>query len=232
MLLEASRRGSGTLDELVARRLRGEPLPWIAGWLFFCGIRIRVDRGVFVPRPHTEALARRAAELLPDAGTAVDLCTGSGAVAAVMRRARPRAEVVATDVDPNAVACARRNGIWALRGDLDAPLPKAIRGTVDVVTAVVPYVPREELHLLPRDVLAHEPRLALDGGAGGTAVLGRAVKAAARLLAPSGCVLLEIGGDQADRVASAFTQHGLVDTRVHRDADGRDRVIEAQRLER
>jgi release factor glutamine methyltransferase len=228
-LLEASSEGLGPVDELVGRRVRGEPLAWITGRVRFCGVRVRVDPGVFVPRPHTEALARRAAGLLPDAGTAADLCTGSGAVAAVLRAAHPQARVYATDVDPAAVACARRNGVEAFEGDLDEPLPRSLPGGVDVVTAVVPYVPSDELHLLPRDVIAHEPRRALDGGPGGTGMLLRAAEAAGRLLAPDGVVLLELGGDQSDEVASVLGRAGLVGIRVHRDGEGRDRAIEALR---
>jgi release factor glutamine methyltransferase len=228
-LLEASSEGLGAVDGLVARRLRGEPIAWITGRARFCGLRIRIDRGVFVPRPHSQALARRASELLPDAGTAVDLCTGSGAVATVLQAAHPDAEVVATDIDPRAVACARHNGVKAFEGDLDEPLPRSLLGRVDVVTAVVPYVPTEELHLLPRDVIANEPRRALDGGPRGTVVLLRAVEAAARLLSRGGSVLLELGGDQTVHVASAFTEHGFADVLVHQDADGRARAIEARR---
>jgi release factor glutamine methyltransferase len=228
VLLGAATAGVGTIEELVARRLDGEPLAWVTGHTRFCGVRVAVDRGVFVPRPHTEALARRAVELLPTDGVAVDLCTGSGAVAVVLATGRPRATVVATDIDPVAVACARRNGVEAGLGALDAPVP-TLRGRADVVTAVVPYVPAEELHLLPRDVLAHEPRRALDGGPGGTAVLVPTVEAATRLLRPGGAVLLEIGGAQAGVVATALTETGFVGIRVHRDADGRDRAIEARR---
>ncbi|MGH7540126.1 MAG: methyltransferase, partial [Gemmatimonadota bacterium] len=119
------------LDELVARRRRGEPLAWVIGFTEFCGIRVRVDHGVYVPRPQTEALARRAASLLPADGIAVDLCTGSGAVAVVMRSARPNATVLATDSDDAAIACARSNGVTALLGDLDGPLPSQVAGRVD-----------------------------------------------------------------------------------------------------
>lgn len=120
-LLTAAREGVGPIEELVRRRLRGEPLAWITGSVTFCGLRVRIDAGVFVPRPHTEALARRAIELLPDEGIAVDLCTGSGAVALVLAAARPGATVLGTDVDPLAVACAGRNGVSATAGDLDGP---------------------------------------------------------------------------------------------------------------
>ncbi|HEX9124173.1 MAG TPA: HemK family protein methyltransferase [Actinomycetota bacterium] len=228
-LLRASSEGVGPIEELIARRLRGEPLAWITGSVRFCGVRVRVDPGVFVPRPHTQALARRAAALLPAVGIAVDLCTGSGAVAAVLGSAHPRAAVVATDVDPVAVACARRNGVRALVGDLDEPLPPSLRGRVDVMTAVVPYVPAEELHLLPRDVLANEPRHALDGGPRGTTMLVRAAEAVARWLRPGGSVLLELGGDQAGEVAAALADVGLSEIRVHRDGDRQDRAIEARR---
>jgi release factor glutamine methyltransferase len=227
-LFLASSEGVGRIEDLVARRLQGEPLAWITGSVLFCGVRILVDPGVFVPRPHTEAMARRAVALLPADGIAVDLCTGSGAVAAVLASAHPEATVMATDIDPIAVACARRNGVSALVGDLDEPLPPSLRGRVDVMTAVVPYVPTEELPFLPRDVLANEPRTALDGGPRGTTQLIRAGQAAARWLRPGGSVLLELGGDQAKEVAAAFEKVGLSGIRVHRDGDGQDRAIEAR----
>jgi release factor glutamine methyltransferase len=228
-LLEAANDGAGPIDRLVARRLEGEPLPWITGWVRFCDARVYVDPGVFVPRPQTEALARRAVALLPADGIAVDLCTGSGAIAVVLGAERPGATVIATDIDPVAVACARRNGVEALPGDLDEPLPPALRERVDVVTAVVPYVPTEELHLLPRDVLAHEPARALDGGPGGTAVLERAARAVPRWLRPGGTVLLELGGEQANELSATMADAGLTEIRVHRDEEGRDRAIEARR---
>jgi release factor glutamine methyltransferase len=228
-LLRASSEGVGPIEELIAHRLHGKPLAWITGSMRFCGVRVRVDPGVFVPRPHTQALARRAVSLLPDVGIAVDLCTGSGAVAVVLGSAHPAATVVATDVDPVAVACARRNGVSALVGNLDEPLSPSLRGRVDVMTAVVPYVPTEELHLLPRDVLANEPRRALDGGRRGTTVLVRAAEAAARWLRPGGSVLLELGGDQAGEVATTLADVGLSEIRVHGDGEEQDRAIEARR---
>jgi len=228
-LVRAAADGSRPLEELVARRLRGEPLAWITGFVYFCGIRVQVDSGVYVPRPHTQALARRAASLLPSDGIGVDLCTGSGAVAAVLGAAGHAATVLATDVDPAAVGCAQRNGVGALLGSLDEPFPGSIRGRVDVITAVVPYVPAEELHLLPRDVLAHEPRHALDGGPGGTTFLQQVARLSADCLAPGGRVLLELGGDQARPVAETMESAGLSDIRVHRDPDGDDRAIEGRR---
>ena len=231
-LLEASSEGAGPIERLVDRRLRGEPLAWVTGSVRFCGVRVQVDPGVFVPRPHTQALARRAVELLPADGIAVDLCTGSGAVASVLGSAHPQATIVATDIDPAAVACARRNGVRALVGDLDEPLSPGMRGRVDVMTAVVPYVPTEEMKFLPRDVLANEPPRALEGGRRGTTVLFRAAEAAAIWLRPGGVVLLELGGDQANEVAAVLARAGLSEIRMLRDGDGQDRAIEARRPDR
>lgn len=222
--------GHARLAAMVARRCTGEPLAWIVGTAPFCGLRVAVHPHVYVPRPQTEAMARWAVRCLPPGGTAVDLCTGSGAVALVLARRRPQATVLATEVDPLAVACARANGLVVLPGDLDAPLPVGAAGTVDVVTAVVPYVPTPALHLLPRDVLAHEPRLALDGGPDGCAVLRRAVAAGARLLRPGGWLVLELGGDQSGVVAPDLRAAGFGRPTVLRDEDGDDRAVAARRL--
>jgi release factor glutamine methyltransferase len=189
-------------------------------------LRLTVEPGVYVPRPFTEALARRAASLLPSDGVAVDLCTGSGAVAAVLGAAEPAATVLATDLDEAAVACARRNGVDARLGDLFAPVPPELRGRVDVVTAVTPYVPTAELHLLPRDVVAFEPHAALDGGPDGRTLLERVVRSAPAWLVPGGHLILELGGDEADPVSALMAEEGFVNVRVHQDDDDLDRLIE------
>ncbi len=170
--LVASAPDADSLEALVARRVAGEPLAWLTGTSRFCGTDVAVDPGVYVPRWQSETLAERAASLLPDRGTAVDLATGSGAIALVLSRRRPGARVVGTDVDPRAVACARRNGVTVLEGPLDDPLPDDLAGRVDVLCGVLPYVPTGALHLLPRDVLAYEPRRALDGGPDGLGPVG------------------------------------------------------------
>jgi len=227
-ILLAAANGTHGVDEMLERRVRGEPLAWVVGSTEFCGMRIAIDPGVFVPRPQSEALALRAAELLPAGGVAVDLCTGCGAIAAVLRARRPEATILGTELDPAAVSCARRNGVDARRGDLGEPLPAELRRRVDVVTGVVPYVPSEELHLLPSDVRAFEPPPALDGGAGGLTVLRRAAETAAVWLRRDGSAIFELGGDQATRMREVFARLGFDDVRVHRDEDGLDRAIEAR----
>ncbi len=215
------------LDSLVRRRLSGEPLAWITGSTHFCGTRIQVDPGVYVPRRQSEALALRAVVRLPAAGTAIDLCTGTGAVARTLSRHRPDARVMATDLDERAVACARANGVEAYRGDLFAPLPPALDGRVDVVTAVVPYVPTPDLALLHRDTFAFEAALSYDGGPDGTDILRRVIAESPRYLRRGGALLLELGGDQADLLEEPLTRLEFVDVTVLVDEDGDVRGIEA-----
>jgi release factor glutamine methyltransferase len=227
-LIAAAGDDPAVLAELVTRRTAGEPLAWLIGRIEFCGIAIAVEPGVYVPRWQSEPLARRAVELLPAGGTAVDLCTGSGAIAAVLAAADPSARVIGTELDEAAARCARRNGVDVRIGDLGEPLPGEIVGAIDVITAVVPYVPSEELQLLPRDVREHEPRLALDGGAGGTGVLLEVVRRSPRLLKRGGHLLLELGGDQPEPVRRALRAGGFGAIEVMRDAEGDARGVSAR----
>ncbi|MEZ5228535.1 MAG: hypothetical protein R2710_18250 [Acidimicrobiales bacterium] len=210
------------------RRLTGEPLAWICGSTPFCGLAITIRPGVYVPREHSEPLARRAAGLPPLRGIAVEICTGSGAIAAAIAAERLDVRVVATDLDPVAVACASDNGVDALQGDLFTPLPDALRGTVDVVVGVVPYVPRTALGLLQRDTLTYESPSAYDGGDDGTELLRRAITESTEFLRPGGSLLLELGADQADLLADALTANGFDLVKEHHDDDGDPRAIEAR----
>jgi len=215
------------LQAMVDRRLTGEPLAWITGTAPFCGLWIRVDPGVYVPRFQTEQVAVRAAERLPAAGTAVDLCTGSGAVAKTLMTRRPAARVVGADIDDCAVACARANGVEAYHGDLFSPLPRELQGHVDVVVGVVPYVPTPELALLQRDTFTFESPLAYDGGPDGTTLLRRVLTESRRFLRPGGALVLELGGDQAGTLRRDLERLGYVDVEVLEDEDGDARGVEA-----
>jgi release factor glutamine methyltransferase len=214
------------LDGWVRRRERGEPLAWITGSVVFCGRRLRVQPGVYVPRPQTELVAQRAADLLPTGGRAADLCTGSGAVAAHLRGEVPGATVIGVDADRRAVACARANGVPALVGDLGRPLRS---GAFDVVTSVAPYVPTGELRFLPADVQRYEPGAALDGGPDGLDLVRRVVAAAARLLRPGGWLVIELGGDQDDALAPSLVAHGFGEGTSCHDEDGDLRGVAARR---
>jgi release factor glutamine methyltransferase len=228
------------LRAMVARRVAGEPLQYVIGWAPFGRLRLAVGPGVFVPRPETEGLADRAANRLRAAGReasaapiAVDLCTGSGAIACFLAAEVPGARVLATELDPGALAWARGNaerfGVELLAGDLDQPLPPELAGHVDVLCANVPYVPSEAIATLPTDVRDHEPRLALDGGPDGLDVLRRLAPRAGRWLAPGGRLLCEIGEDQAEAAVALLAAAGLTGLAVHPDLVGRDRVVEGAR---
>ena len=209
--------GSGAppelLRSLVARRVAGEPLEHLLGRVDFCGLRIELDPGVFIPRQRTEALVRQAAAAAPPGAVLVDLCCGSGAVGrAVLERSGPR-ELHAVDVDPAAVRCARRNlapvGGQVYVGDLFAPLPARLRGRVGLLVANVPYVPTGELDGMPVEAREHEPRATHDGGPDGLDVLRRVLAAAPDWLAPGAAVLVEISEGQAGAARAAFAAAGL-----------------------
>ncbi len=172
-------------------------------------------------------LARRASARLPGSGTAIDLCTGTGAVAVALRAARPAARIVATDSDSQAVTCARANGVEAYQGDLFAAVPPSFRGETDVVVAVVPYVPSTEFHLLPRDTLRFEDPSHYDGGSDGADVLRRVVTDAPGFLRPGGAVLLELGGDQAEVLRPTLESLGYASVRTWSDEDGDLRGLQA-----
>ena len=216
------------LHDMVERRLTGEPLAWITGRTAFCGLDVTVEPGVYVPRWQSEPLARLAAGLLPPRGVGVDLCCGSGALAMVMQAARPGARVVATEIDPVAVRCARRNGVVVYRGDFDSALPAELAGEVDVMVGVLPYVPDDALHLLPRDVQHFEPQLALEGGPGGLVPVTSVVASSPSWLRRGGWLALEVGGDQVPRVTALFEAAGYGEIDVVEDEDGDPRAVYGQ----
>lgn len=218
---------AATLEAWLRRREQGEPQPWITGTLVFCGRPLYVAPGVFVPRSQTQDLARRAAAVLPEQGRAVDLCTGTGAIGAHLRAQVPTSHVVGVDVDPRAAACARRNGVPAVAADLAAPLRRPAGG-VDVVTAVAPYVPTDELQLLPSDVQRYEPRHALDGGADGLALVRRVVVEASHLLRRDGWLLLEVGADQDRALAPTLAAQGFDVAEAWHDDEGDLRGLAAR----
>ncbi|MGI8645733.1 MAG: putative protein N(5)-glutamine methyltransferase [Nocardioides sp.] len=215
-LLTEATADPAALEALVARRVAGEPLEHLLGWAEFCGLRVRVAPGVFVPRPRTALLVGGALVAAPqDRPVLVDLCCGSGAIALVLatRLADRRPELHAADVDAAAVACARRNlepvGGDVHLGDLADALPSSLRGQVDVLVANVPYVPSEHVASMPAEARDHEPRVALDGGPDGLDLVRRVAAAAPGWLAPGGTVLVESSAAQAVAAAALFETSGL-----------------------
>lgn len=212
-LLAAAAGSSPELEDLVRRRVDGRPLEHVLGWVDFCGLRLTVRAGVFVPRRRTGFLVRCAAETTSAGAVVVDMCCGCGAVGAVLAAADPTIELHAVDVDPEAARCARSNleprGGHVYLGDLYAPLPESLRGRVDVIVANAPYVPTSALATMPPEARLHEPGIALDGGGDGLEVYRRLAIPATEWLAPGGCLLVETGARQAAATAEILAAAGL-----------------------
>ncbi|GAB4086779.1 putative protein N(5)-glutamine methyltransferase [Myceligenerans cantabricum] len=260
------------LERLVAARIGGAPLEQVLGWAELWGRRWTVTPGVFVPRHRSELLVAEALshlrtqhgtrqttgarphtdEAAPDSDTwpadavVVDLCCGCGAlggsVALDLAGAGVDVELHASDVDPAATECARKNLAGVLAGpgtdsragrltavvqdgDLDSCLPASLRERADLLLCNAPYVPTGAIALMPREARDHEPRLALDGGADGLGVLRRVIAAAPTWLRPGGALLFETGHDQAEAAATAARDSGLTPRVVSDDALGATAII-------
>jgi release factor glutamine methyltransferase len=234
-LLISAARSEAELAALADRRTAGEPLEYVLGWAEFCGHRIAVDPAVFIPRRRTEFLAGQAIALAWPGAVVVDLCCGSGALAAALAAAVPGAEVHAADIDPAAVRCARRNlaaaGGQVYQGDLFGALPPGLRGRVDILLANVPYVPTREVGLLPPEARDHEARVALDGGADGLALLRRVAGGAPGWLASGGHLLSEISERQVAAATAAVTAAGLTASVARSEEHGATIVVAARPAE-
>jgi release factor glutamine methyltransferase len=199
------------LERMAGRRVAGVPLEQVLGWAEFCGLRILVEPGVFVPRQRTALLVDEAARRARPGDVVVDLCCGSGAVGAAVRAAVPGIELHAADLDEAAVRCARRNltGAEVHRGDLFEALPDRLRRRVAVLACNAPYVPSEAIALMPPEAREHEPRGTLDGGSDGLRVLARVIAGGDRWLAPGGAVLFEVGEHQVLAARRLVVDAGL-----------------------
>ncbi|WP_054813177.1 putative protein N(5)-glutamine methyltransferase [Nocardia arizonensis] len=221
LLVESAERTGAALEQMVARRVSGVPLEHLVGWAEFHGGRVAVAPGVFVPRRRTGFLVDLAADLLSERTvsrpTVLDLCCGSGALglalAAALAEDGVAIDLVAADIEPAAVACARGNlaayGARVYEGDLFAPLPAALRGRVDILLCNTPYVPTDMIAHMPPEARDHEPRRALDGGPDGLDVLRRVAARASVWLAPGGTLLVEESEGQAPTAAAILRRHGL-----------------------
>ena len=232
-VLASTAASPAELDAMVARRAAGEPLEHVVGWAEFAGLRVLVDPDVFVPRRRSEFLVEIAVLLAgrPD-GTVprvvVDLCCGTGALGLAVAARLGGVELHAADLDPAAVACARRNvepaGGHVYAGDLFTALPDSLRGRTEVLICNAPYVPTTEIAFMPAEARDHEALTALDGGADGLAILRRAAAEAGAWLAPGGVLLVETSERQAAAMAGVMAAAGL-SAQVHEDDESGATVV-------
>ena len=220
-----------TYRGLIERRCAGEPTQYLTGVREFYNRPFKVDPRVLIPRPETELLVEAALHALPKdgPGRALDVCTGSGCIAISLAAERPQSTVVATDISPDACALARENAtalgvadrVQVLEGSLYTPLPPEER--FDVVVSNPPYVSTGELAGLSPEV-KREPRLALDGGPDGLAVIRHVIEGALGVLKPGGLLAFEIGETQGAAVQGLLQAAGYEGVRVERDLERRERL--------
>lgn len=234
--------------QLVDRRAAGEPVQYIIGTQEFMGLRFYVDESVLIPRQDTELLVETAIEELkamkkPALGAleALDLCTGSGAIAISLGYYVPKVRITASDISPRALATAKKNAaayrqnITFLEGDLWEPFPvlekkRRAKKQYDLICSNPPYIPSDVIVGLQREVRDHEPLLALDGGPEGMDVYRRIFERLSWFLKPRGVVLLEIGHDQGQKITELAQEHDF-SVKIRKDLAGLDRLAVCRRAE-
>jgi release factor glutamine methyltransferase len=224
--LKAQERLAGYLE----RRLRHEPVSKITGWRQFWGRDFHISKAVLDPRPETETVIVEA--LKHPAATVLDLGTGSGILAVTLMAEWPKAQALATDISPAALAVAGKN---AARYDIGDRLSFAqsnwfegVQGEFDLIVANPPYIAMEEMAGLDRDVRDFDPHIALTPGGDGLDPYRLIAAAVGRHLSPDGRLIVEIGHQQAADVLQIFQDAGLSSLCCHLDLAGRDRVISAR----
>lgn len=230
--------------EFVKERTAGRPAKYIIGRSEFYSIGLKVDERVLIPRPETEILVERALEMLrarsaEEFALVVDLCTGSAAVAVAIARNFEEANIIATDVCPQAIDLARANAadcgvrerIEFLIGDLFEPLVMmGLEGKVDLIVTNPPYVSEGDWAKLPREIRKFEPRRALVAGPRGSEVQERVIGEAADFLKAGGTLLVEMDPSQRDTLAAAVAEcGGYAEPVFHKDYGRSLRVLEVRR---
>ncbi|MGN6715943.1 MAG: peptide chain release factor N(5)-glutamine methyltransferase [Candidatus Binatia bacterium] len=233
---------SDRYEDLLKRRLNREPLAYITGQQEFWSLDLIVSSDVLVPRPETELLVEIALKELANLADTklpriLELGTGSGAISVALATESPQAQIVATEISPAALAIARRNacrhgvskGIRFLQGDLFTALDQEHENDFDLVVSNPPYIPREEISNLEAEVSRWEPRAALDGGVDGLNFYRLIAQEAPDYLRQGGVVAVEIGATMSSSVLALFKDSAAyLDTQLHQDYSGRDRVIVAR----
>jgi len=247
-----SQNDIASFNALIERRINGECIAYITGKKEFYGLDFEVNQSVLTPRPETEILLEAALNYLKknnQTHRVLDLCTGSGAIAISLKSVMPYLEVYASDISSNALETAKRNSkrllnednqVKFLQGDLFAALPTACsplpasnstllnspasHPLFSLITSNPPYIPSDKINSLPREV-QNEPRIALDGGGTGLAVISRIIEEAPKFLINGALLLLEADPYQMKEINALFTKSGFHDINIYNDLAGFERVI-------
>ncbi|MGJ7909957.1 putative protein N(5)-glutamine methyltransferase [Neobacillus sp. LXY-1] len=221
-LLISEAKSKEELMNFVDKRASGFPLEYVVGFTTFCGLRIEIEPGVFIPRRRTEFLVQKAIEVIKSNDVVLDLCCGSGAVGAAITNHVKQNSLHSVDIDPVAVRCASRNitmmGGQPYLGDLYKALPHSLKGQVNLIVANAPYVPTDSVELLPREARLYEPKMALDGGKDGLDLHRKIAEEAKNWLVSGGHLLIETSEMQSARTSEIFTKAGFI-TRMVRDEE-------------
>ncbi|MFJ6208811.1 putative protein N(5)-glutamine methyltransferase [Lysinibacillus sp. NPDC092081] len=219
-LLTSEARSIEDLMKMVEKRVSGLPLEYVLGFTKFCGLRIEVERGVFIPRRRTEFLVQQAKIITRPYDIVLDLCCGSGAIGAAITTDLKKILLHSVDIDPVAVRCTSRNitkiGGHVYQGDLYDALSDSLKGRVNIIVANVPYVPTDSIKLLPQEARLYEPKVALDGGMDGLDLQRKVIEEASHWLVPGGHLLIETSEIQATQTSEIFADFGLI-TKIARD---------------
>jgi len=220
-------------SSLLLSRAQRKPLQYLLGTQAFYGLDFQVDSRVLIPRQETETLCEWGIQHLHRMKhpKALDLCTGSGAIAVTLKHECPHADVTAVDLSTDALAVASSNAklnradIRFVQGDLWQPLEGEV---FDLILSNPPYIPTQDCETLQQEVM-QEPRMALDGGVDGLDFYRRIANGALSHLSPAGMIAVEVGIGEAQDVAALFTNAGLIDVQIIKDLYGVERIVSARR---
>ncbi len=218
------------LRETLKRRGAGEPLQYISGEAAFRHIVVKTSRGVLIPRPETEVLVDVVLDGFAgaDAPCVLEVGCGTGCIACSLAK-EAGAQVLATDISPEAVACAQANvemlGLEELVEIVERDCVAGIVGSFDCLVSNPPYIPTAELAELPHEIAGFEPRLALDGGSDGLAFFDRLITEALPLVKDGGLFACELHETCLEEAARRLREAGCVDVKVTKDLVGRDRIV-------
>ena len=219
-------------ERYLVRRLADEPFQYICGWTQFRELELTVSSACLIPRPETEFLVDHILKHLPPFGIALELGTGSGAIALSLGYERRDARVWASDISPDALAVAEQNrlrhalnNVTLLAGDLFAPFPAGLKS--DVLAANLPYIPRSAEPDLPANVRDHEPALALFADDSGMALIKRALREAPPYLKPGAYLFFEMGPEQTGPLSDFAAETGYyTDITILADQYGEKRFLQ------